>query len=172
MKLIQSLDKEISETQNLYENCEAAPVNTDLLIEAADILIGNAIAALKAGKNPFETIPGSQETLAGLMLLAKNTNREALNINQKKFDLVSQYVDEKDNIKKYVAQLAQKHGQSLIKNLGAYVAQADKREILTKKLVQLQTAYSQVKQKAKHGEEVSKQLAPATQGMSGEIPQR
>ncbi len=103
-----ALDKEISETQNLYENCKAAPVDTSLLIEAADKLIGNTIAALKAGKNPFETMPGSQETLAGLMLLAKNTNREALNINQKKFDLISQYADEKDNIKKYVAQIAKK----------------------------------------------------------------
>lgn len=154
-KLITSVKQEKQHISNLCENCVAAPVKTKLLFEAADKLIGNVIAALNAGKNPFEVMPGSRDVLAGLMLLAKETNRDALNLNQKKFDLISQYTSEKESVKKFVAQIAQKHGQSLIRNLEAYVVDRDRRGVLKGKLQRLQSEYSRAKQKVNKGKEVS-----------------
>lgn len=147
-KLTESIKQEAEQIEILLENCNKTPYKPVLIAEAADKIIGHAIAALKAGKNPFETMPGSREILAGLMLLAKPTNRESLNMNQKKFDLITQQLGEKQALKKYVANIAQHHGKSLVKALDAYVQEKDKREVLTKKLVQLQNAYSQVKHKA------------------------
>lgn len=158
LNLIDSINSEVEEIEQLYENCVAVPFDIKLICESADVYIGHAIAALKAGKNPFETIPGSKEIIAGLLLLAKDTNREALNLNKKKFDLISQLFTKKDALKKYVADVAKKHGQSLLKNLDLYVSEKDKRQILTKKLVQLQNAYSQVKHKANQGQEVKKRI--------------
>ncbi len=151
--LIKEVKRNSTHIANLCENIQVAPINPTLLFEAADKYIGAAIGALKAGKNPFETIPGSREVLAGLMLLAKETNRQALNLDPKKFDIISQKTSEKDSIKKYVANLAQKYGPSLIKNLDAYMADENRRGVLTKKLVQLQNEYSAVKQKLQQGAE-------------------
>lgn len=158
MKLIKEIKTEVDNITNLCENIQAAPIDSTLLFESADKYLGGAIGALKHGKNPFETMPGSREVLAGLMLLAKDTNRQALNLNQKKFDLISQYTSDKESVKKYVANLAKKHGPSLIKNLDAYMADENRRSVLTKKLVQLQTEYSSVKQKVQQGE-MRKQIA-------------
>lgn len=159
MNLIKSVQSEVKTIETLYENVTATPFGINTLVESADKLIGSAIASLKAGKNPFEINPESREVIAGLMLLAKDSNREALNINDKKFDLVSKFANEKDAIKKYVAGFAQKHGQSLIKNLEGYVNEEDKREVLTKKLIQLQHIYSKVKQKASSQEQVQQAIA-------------
>ncbi len=155
-KLITSVKQENQHINNLCENCVAAPVNTKLLFEAADKLIGNVIAAINAEKNPFEVMPGSEEVLAGLMLLAKETNRDALNLPQKKFDVISQYVGKKESLKKYVAQIAKTNGQSLIANLKAYVVDRDRRGVLKRKLVQLQSEYSRAKQKVSNDRKVSK----------------
>ena len=157
--LITSVKQETKHIENLCENVQAAPVDTALLFESADKYIGGAIGALKHGKNPFETMPGSRDILAGLMLLAKETNRQALNITPKKFDIISQKTSEKDSIKKYVANIAQKHGQSLIKNLDAYMASDDRRGVLTRKLVQIQTEYSRAKQKIDQGELIRQSMA-------------
>ena len=159
MKLIRQIKSEVSHVANLCENIQAAPVDTNLLFESADKYIGNAIGALKSGKNPFETMPGSREVLAGLMLLAKDTNREALDIKQKAFDVISQKTSEKDSIKKYVANLAKTHGPSLIKNLDAYMANDDRRGVLTRKLIQLQNEYSRAKNKLDHGKEIRQHIA-------------
>ena len=144
-ELIDDIRTEVDTAELLHENCLAVTDNVVLLCEEADKLIGKAIGALRGGKNPFETVPGSRELLAGLMLLAKESNREGLNINDKKFDLISKFVDQKEGIKKYVSKVATTHGQSLLKNLDAHVAQSDKRKVLAKKLSKLQQAYSTVK---------------------------
>ena len=157
--LINSVKLQSQHVENLCENCIATPVDTIALFEAADKLIGNTIAALKAGKNPFETMPGSRDVVAGLMLLAKKTNREALNLTPKKFNLISQDISDKKIIQKYVANLAQKYGPSLIKNLDAYVADDNRREVLTRKLVQIQSEYSKAKQKVSQDDEIRKSIA-------------
>jgi len=158
--LITSVKQEKQHIENIVENCTAAPVDTTLLFEAADKAIGKAIAALKAGKNPFKDDPNYRDMLAGLMLLASDTNREALNINQKKFDVISQYTSEKEDVQKYVAQHARNSGPSLIKNLDSYVnAYKDRRSVLVKKLVQHQNMWSQAKHKAGRGKEVRQSLA-------------
>lgn len=147
-KLIDDINEEINTADILYENCSIITDNIELLAEEADKLIGKAIAALNAGKNPFETIPGSRELIAGLMLIAKESNRDALNINDKKFDLISQFVDEKDGVKKYVSKIGTLHGKSLLKNLDSHVSQSDMRKVLAKKLTKLQQSYSTVKHRA------------------------
>jgi len=157
--LITSIKQQESHIKNLVENCTAAPVDTMLLFEAADKAIGRAIGALNAGKNPFENDPNYRDMLAGLMLLATDTNREALNMNQKKFDIISQYTSEKESVQKYVAQIGRKHGQSLIKKLDAYVADRGRRPVLVKKLIQHQTEWSKAKHKANRGKEVRQSLA-------------
>lgn len=157
--LITSVKQERQHIENLVENCSATPIDTMLLFEAADKAIGKAIASLKAGKNPFEADPNFRDVLAGLMLLAKPTNREALNIDQKKFDIISQYANEKESVQKYVAQFARNHGQSLIKNLDAYVADEQRRPILVKKLIQHQNEWSQAKHKSNQGKDVRQSLA-------------
>lgn len=159
MNLIKEIKSEVDHIANLCENIQAAPVDTNLLFESADKYIGIAIAALKNGKNPFETIPGSRDVLAGLMLLSKDTNREALQIKQKAFDIISQKTSEKESIKKYVANLARKYGPSLIKNLDAYIASDDRRGVLTRKLIQLQSEYSRAKNKIDHGKEIRQNIA-------------
>lgn len=146
--LIEDIRDEVDTVTLLSENCLLVTENVVLLTEEADRLIGKAIGALRAGKNPFEKHPGLRELIAGLMLLAKESNRSGLNIDQKKFDLITQFVDEKEGIKKYVSKVATTHGQSLIKNLDAHVQQGEKRSILAKKLSKLQQAYSTVKQSA------------------------
>ena len=158
-KLINSVKSQSQHVKNLCENCTATPFDTIALFEAADKLLGNTIAALKSGKNPFETMPGSRDVVAGLMLLAKKTNREALNLTPKKFNLISQDISDKKNIQKYVANLAQKYGPSLIKNLDAYVADNNRREVLTRKLVQIQSEYSKAKQKVSQDDEIRKSIA-------------
>ena len=150
-ELIEDIRTEVDTADLLYENCLTITDDVALLCEEADKLIGKAIGALRGGKNPFEMNPGSRELIAGLMLLAKESNREGLNIDQKKFDLISKFVDQKEGIKKYVAKVASTHGQSLLKNLDAHVAQSDKRKILAKKLSKLQQAYSTVKHKTMPG---------------------
>jgi len=154
--LITSVKKETQNVKNLVENCIAAPVNTKILFESADKVIGNAIAAIKSGKNPFETMPGSRDVLAGLILLSDSDNREALNVNQKKFDLIAQYASKKENVQKHVAQFAQEHGQSLIKNLDAVVNNSDRREFLVKKLIQTQNVWNQAKHQVSRQKELSK----------------
>ena len=64
MQLIKSIRAEFKKTRILIENVEATPFNMELIAEAADKFIGAAIGALKAGKNPFETMPGSEEVMA------------------------------------------------------------------------------------------------------------
>lgn len=152
--LIDDIRNEVDDAAQLFENCLAVPHDTVLLAEEADRVIGNVIGALKAGKNPFETIPGSRDVLAGLMLLAKETNRDALNLNPKKFNLIAQFIDKKEAVRKYVVDVARKHGQSLISNLDAYMSEKDKRDVLIKKLYKLQKAYSQVKQQAMQSDKV------------------
>ena len=93
------------------------------------------------------------------MLLAKKTNREALNLTPKKFNLISQDISDKKIIQKYVANLAQKYGPSLIKNLDAYVVDNNRREVLTRKLVQIQSEYSRAKQKVNQDEEIRQTVA-------------
>lgn len=156
MDLIKSIKRETSFVQTICENVETSQIDAKLLFEAADKYIGNVIGALNSGKNPLETIPGSAEILAGLILLATDTNRQALNINDKKFSLVTQYTSDKEAVKKYVAQQAKDHGQSLIKNISAYVADSDRRDVLKRKLVQLQSLYSQAKQKNRKSQEFAK----------------
>ena len=148
-ELINSIKNESESAKALFENCTAAPIDILIILESADKLIGNVIAALKAGKNPFETIPGSKEQIVGLMLLANETNREALNVNDKKFDLISQKASDSKAVQKFVAQIAQSNGPSRIKNIEAYVTDDTKREVLAKKLVKLQNVYSTVKHKAR-----------------------
>ena len=150
-ELIDDIRTEVDTAVLLYENCSAITDDITLLCEEADKEIGKVIGALRGGKNPFEMVPGSRELIAGLMLLAKESNREGLNIDQKKFDLISKFVDQKEGIKKYVRKVATTHGQSLLKNLDAHVAQSDKRKILAKKLAKLQQAYSTVKHKSMAG---------------------
>ena len=145
--LINDINDEVNEVDVLLENCLATEQDVDILCEEADRVLGRTIAALKAGKNPFETMPGSRELVAGLMLLAKQTNRSALNINDKKFDLISKFVDEKEGVKKFVSSLANTHAKSLLKNLDAHVGDADKRKVLAKKLTKLQQSYGTVKHK-------------------------
>ncbi len=158
-KLINSVKSQTQHVENLCENCVAAPVDTAALFEAADKLLGNTIASLKSGKNPFETMPGSRDVVAGLMLLAKNTNREALNLTPKKFNLISQDISDKKIIQKYVANLAQKYGPSLIKNLDAYVIDNNRREVLIRKLVQIQSEYSRAKQKVNQDDNIRQTIA-------------
>ena len=155
-KLITSVKQENNRVNNLCENCVAAPVKTELLFEAADKLIGNVIAAINAGKNPFEILPGSDEVIAGLMLLAQEDHRDALNIPAKKFDLISQYTGEKESVKKFVAQIGRNSGPSLIKQLKVHVIDRDLRAALKRKLVNLQIEYSRAKQKVGKDKEFSK----------------
>ncbi len=155
--LITSVKQERQHIENLVENCTAAPVDTKLLFEAADKTLGKAIASIKAGNNPFVDTE-FRDVIAGLMLLAKPTNREALNIDQKKFDIISQFTSEKKDVQKYVAQHARNSGPSLIKNLDAYVANEDRRKILVAKLIQHQNEWSQAKHKSNQGKDV-RQLA-------------
>jgi hypothetical protein len=154
--LITSIREESFQVKTLCENISTAEFGLDLLFESADKYIGNAIAALNAGKNPLETMPGSEAVLAGLILLAKETNREAMNLKPKKFDVVTQFTNEKESVKKAVAQKAKDHGPSLIKNIRAYVADPDRRVVLKKKLVHLQNVYSQAKQQSRKNRDVSK----------------
>ncbi len=158
-KLITSIKQETQYIDNIVENCTAAPVDTNLLFEAADKALGKAIAAINAGKNPFEDT-GFRDVIAGLMLLAKDTNREALNVNQKKFNLVAQFSSDREDVQKFVAQHARDSGPSLIKNLDAYVnADKDRRSVLVKKLIQHQKVWSQSKHIANRGKDVEQSIA-------------
>lgn len=150
--LITSVKKEKERIDNIFENCSMAPVDARVLCESADKVLGNAIAALKSGKNPFED-PNFTSVVAGLMLLTKPTNREALNINKKKFNLIAQKASDSKAVQKFVAQQAQKSGQSIIENLPAYAANEKRREILIRKLIQHQNEWNQVKHKMKQGSE-------------------
>lgn len=154
-KLITSVKQENEHINNLCENCVSASIDTKLLFEAADKLIGNVIAAINAGKNPFEVMPGSEEVLAGLMLLIKKDHRDALNMPQKKFDVISQYISKKESLKKHVAQIGKTNGQSLIANIKAHVTDRDRRDVLKRKLVQLQSEYSRAKQKVSNDRKLS-----------------
>ncbi len=156
--LITSIKQETQHIENLVENCSAAPIKTMLLYEAADKAIGRAIGALNAEKNPFENDPNFRDLIAGLMLLAKNTNREALNVNRKKFDLIAQYASEREDVQEYVAKFGRNNGQSLIKNLDAYVVDRKRRPVLIMKLIQHQTEWSKAKHKANQGQEVRQSL--------------
>ncbi len=155
-KLITSIKQEKQRIDNICENCVAFPVNTKLLFESADKFIGNIIAAINGGKNPFEITPGSEKVLAGLILLAKETNREALNLNPKKFDIVSQYTSKDKKVREKLALLAKNKGPSLIANLKAHMTDPDRRKVLKGDLVKLQTQYSRAKQKVKKDQSVSK----------------
>lgn len=152
-KLIESVKQQAQQIENVCENVQAAPFKADLLFESADKYLGGAIGALNHGKNPFESMPGSLEVLAGLILLAKDSNRQALNLDQKKFDVISQYTSEKDSVKKFVANQAKKYGPSLIKNLNAAVMDENRRPVLKKTLVHAQNVWSQARQKLRQGAE-------------------
>ena len=154
--LITTVRKDSEAVDALYENIKISKINPELLFEAADKYIGNAIAALNAGKNPLETMPGSEAVLAGLILMAKDVNRDAMNITPKKFDLVSQYTSDKESVKKFVAQKAKDHGPSIIANLKAHVADPDRRDVLKRLLVRVQNVYSKTKQKAQKSQEFAK----------------
>ena len=153
MDLIKSIEKETTYIQNICETVEATQMD---IFEAADKYIGGVIGALNGGKNPLETMPGSAEVLAGLILLATDTNRDAMNVNKKKFDLAVQFTSDKEQVKKYVAQLGKDNGPSIIQNIHAYVADPDRRDVLKRKLVGLQRIFSQAKQKTRKNREMVK----------------
>lgn len=152
-QLVESVRKDAEAVDALYENIKISKIDSELLFEAADKYLGAAIGALNAGKNPLETIPGSEEVLAGLILMAKDVNREAMNITPKKFDIVSQYTSDKESVKKFVAQKARDHGPSIIANIKAHVADPDRRDVLKRLLVRVQGVYSKTKQKARKSQE-------------------
>lgn len=153
MKLIQSIREDAQHVDALYENIKTTKLDPELIFEAADRYIGGAIGALNAGKNPLETMPGSEEILAGLILMAKDVNRDAMNITPKKFDLVSQFTNDKESVKKFVAQQAKNHGPSVIANIKAHVADPDRRDVLKRLLVRVQNVYSKTKQKTRKSQE-------------------
>lgn len=153
--LITSIKQEKQYIDNLCENCVAFH-DTKLIFESADKFIGNVIASINAGKNPFEINPGSEKVLAGLILLAKDTNREALNLNPKKFDIISQYTSKDKKLREKLALLGEKRGPSLVANLKAHMADSNRRKVLKGELVKLQTTYSQAKQKVKKDQNISK----------------
>ena len=156
MDLIKSIKKETEMIQVIYENVSESEHDSELIYEAADKYIGAAIGALNAGKNFTETMPGSAEVLAGLILMTSKTNVEAMNINDKKFGLVRDFTSDKENVKKYVANLGKTHGPSIAANIRAHVADPDRRDAIKRKLVTAQTAWSQAKQKARKGREFDK----------------
>lgn len=150
--LIESIKNQSSDAQILYENIKTAPFNTVELLEAADKYIEKLIVALKSGKNPFEIIPGSDQVLAGLILLRTDVNREALNMPEKNFSIIAQKLSTSDRVKKFVAKQAKNSGK-LVANLKAMAADPDHRVRLGRKLYSLQQLYSQVKHKAKRDQE-------------------
>jgi hypothetical protein len=155
-QLTESVRKDAQAIDALYENIKISKIDAELLFEAADKYLGNAIAALNADRDPTETIPGSAEVLAGLILMAKDVNREAMNITPKKFDLVSQYTSDKESVKKFVAQKARDHGPSIIANIKAHVADPDRRNVLKRLLVRVQRVYSKTKQRARKSQDFAK----------------
>ena len=154
-KLITSIKREKQQIDNICENVAAFP-NTKLFFESADKFIGNIIASINGGKNPFEINPGSEKVLAGLMLIAKETNREALNLNQKKFSIISKNTSEDKELRKKLALIAKTNGPSLIVDLKAHMADPDRRNVLKKELFKVQNIYSQAKQKVKKDQNISK----------------
>ena len=156
-KLITSIKQEKQHIDNICENVVVFP-DTKLFFESADKYIGNIIAILndKNQRNPFEAIPGSIKVLAGLILLAKETNREALNINPKKFSIVAQKTSEDKELRKKLALIADNSGPSLIANLKAYMADPDRRDVLKRDLYKLQNQYSRAKQQSKKDQNISK----------------
>lgn len=155
-QLVEAVRKDAEAVDVLSENIKISKIDHELLFEAADKYIGGAIGALNHGKNPLETMPGSEEVLAGLILMAKETNRQAMNITPKKFDLVSRYTSDKESVKKYVAQQAKNHGPSIIANIKAHVADPDRRDVLKRLLVRTQTVYAKTKQRANKSQEFAK----------------
>lgn len=152
-QLIESVRADAQHVDALCENIKTTKIDPNLIFEAADVYIGNAIAALNADKNPLETMPGSDAVLAGLILMAKDVNREAWNITPKKFDLISHDLSKKESIKKFVADKAKTNGQSYIANLRAHVADPDRRVVLKKLLQRVQGVYSKAKQKTQKSQE-------------------
>ena len=148
--LISDIRNEVDDTQRIIENCEHIDVDVTILCEEADRWIGGLIGAINAKKNPFEE-PGNKELLAGLMTLADEDNREALNIDQKKFDLIQQFVDKKEGIKKYVQGIGRQHAKSIVDNLDDMVVDREKRADLKRKLFDIQTQFSRAKEKMQVG---------------------
>lgn len=153
MRLIKAIREETDHVEALCENIKISKIDPEILFEAADQYLGGAIGALNAGKNPIETMPGSEEILAGLILLAKDSNRDAMNITPKKFDLVTQFTSDKESVKKFVAQQAKSHGPSVIANIKAHVADPDRRDVLKRLLVRVQNVYSRTKQRSRKSQE-------------------
>lgn len=84
--------------REVFEGSEAE------LYEGAEHYLGRAIAALNAGKNPFEE--GGvvdPEIIASLTLLANPENREAFNITPRKFTVIDA-VDKNKNVRKFLSQ--------------------------------------------------------------------
>lgn len=146
--LIKEVNEEVNEVNYLFEVCQESKYSVDVLCEAADRWLGRVLVALRSGKNPFETMPGSKEVVAGLMLLNNPNNREALNISDEKFDKVAKEVSKDEGVQKYLARISTTHGKSLINKLEKHVEDSDKRDILIRKLAKLQQRFSTVKHRA------------------------
>lgn len=121
--LITEISEQTKETSYLFETVkEVFSGNEVELYEGAEHYLGRAIAALNAGKNPFEE--GSDnvdpEIIASLVLLANPENREAFNITPRKFTVIDA-VDKNKNVRKFLSQTvgksqsAQKEMQRLSK---------------------------------------------------------
>lgn len=79
--------------------------DVDELYEGAEHYLGNAIAKLNAGQNPFEgDMPEvDPHVVASLMLLANPENREAFNFSPAKFAVLDN-VDKTENVRKFLKQ--------------------------------------------------------------------
>lgn len=146
--LVQQINEDANTTYYLTEMCKATGYNVDIICEAADRWIGRVLASLRHGKNPFETMPGSKEIVAGLLLLNNPNNREALNVDDEKFDAMARELERKEGFQKYLSRIAKQHAPSLIDKLEQHVEDSNKRDILIRKLTKLQQRFSNVKQQA------------------------
>lgn len=146
--LVHQINENANSTRLLIESCKLTGYNVDNICEAADRWLGRVLTSLRHGKNPFDTIPGSKEIVAGLLLLNNPDNREALNIDDSKFDAMAQELERKEGFQKYLSRIAKRHAPSLIDNLQQHVEDSNKREVLIKKLTKLQQRFSNVKQQA------------------------
>lgn len=146
--LIKSVDTDIKDVDRLLESCAIVTEDVVALCERADRWLGKILAMLNRGQNPFDS-QETKEIVAGLMTIADEDNRDALNIDEKRFNLIQQFKD--DQTKDYVQNIGRVNAPSLVDKLDDFVADRDKRDDLKRRLFKIQTDFSRVKDKAQVG---------------------